>query len=40
MANYWEVASSSWIGEKEELRSVVHLAEAAAARSAQAPRGN
>jgi hypothetical protein len=40
MANYWEVAASSWIGEKEELRSVVHLAEAAAARSAQAPKGS
>jgi len=33
MANYWEVASTSWLGEVEELRSVVHLAEAVAARS-------
>ena len=33
MANYWEVASTSWLGEMEELRSVVHLAEASAARS-------
>ncbi|HKB27793.1 MAG TPA: hypothetical protein VKC59_02120, partial [Candidatus Limnocylindrales bacterium] len=33
MANYWEVASTSWLGEVEELRSVVHLAEASAARS-------
>ncbi len=33
MANYWEVASTSWLGDTEELRSVVHLAEASAARS-------
>jgi hypothetical protein len=33
MANYWEVASTSWLGEMEELRSVVHLAQASAARS-------
>ena len=33
MANYWEVASTAWLGEMEELRSVVHLAEASAARS-------
>jgi len=33
MANYWEVTSTAWLGEMEELRSVVHLAEASAARS-------
>ena len=33
MAAYWEVASTSWLGSMEELRSVVHLVEAAAARS-------
>ena len=33
MASYWEVASTSWLGSMDELRSVVHLAEAAAARS-------
>jgi hypothetical protein len=33
MAAYWEVASTSWLGSMEELRSVVHLLEASAARS-------
>ena len=33
MAAYWEVAATSWLGSMEELRSVVHLVEAAAERS-------
>jgi len=33
MARYWEVASTSWLGSMEELRSVVHLLEESAARS-------
>ncbi len=38
MAGYWEVASTSWLGSMEELRSVVHLLEESAARSATSPR--
>ncbi len=37
MAAYWEVASTSWLGSMEELRSVVHLVQAAAARSVAEP---
>jgi hypothetical protein len=33
MAGYWEVASTSWLGSMDELRSVVHLLEESAARS-------
>jgi hypothetical protein len=33
MAAYWEVASTSWLGSMDELRSVVHLVQAAAERS-------
>ena len=36
MATYWEVASTSWLGSMDELRSVVHLLEVSAARSAPA----
>jgi len=36
MAAYWEVASTSWLGSKEELRSVVHLLEAADLRARDA----
>jgi Ion channel len=38
MAAYWEVEATAWLGTMEELRSVVHLVEAAAARSAPATR--
>lgn len=33
MAAYWEVAATSWLGSMDELRSVVHLVQAAAERS-------
>jgi hypothetical protein len=36
MAIYWEVAATSWLGSMEELRSVVHLVQAAAERSGSA----
>jgi len=37
MAGYWEVASTSWLGSMDELRSVVHLVQAAAERSGESP---